>query len=191
MRKNWPTRPGSQISHHLTFVRATLKHVRQQPQKLSFLRKDFARNLGERLDDDLKMANKVFWQTVRRLRGKKSQTAFFIEDSNGVFLKDHDAILNKLREYFIDLLNQVDATPTQIYEEHIEEDIQIIETDVHAVIKSLKTGKANGEDDIRPEMLKAMNVYGVCCITRVFQVACRTGQAPTQHQTVVVIPEKK
>ena len=137
------------------------------------------------------MANKVSWQTVSRLHGKRSPTAFFIKDSNGVFLKDQDAILNKLREYFSDLLNQVDATPTQIYEEHIEEDIQITETDVHAVIKSLKTGKTPGEDDIRPEMLKAMNVYGVRWLTRVFQVACRTGQTPTQWQTNVVIPKKK
>ena len=70
MRKNLPARPGSQISHHLKFVRTTLKHVRQQPQKLNCLRKDPERNFGERLGDDLKMANEVFWQNVRRLRGK-------------------------------------------------------------------------------------------------------------------------
>ena len=96
-----------------------------------------------------------------------------------------------MTEYFTDLLNQVDATPTQIYEKHIEEDIQITETNVHAVRKSLKTGKAPGEDDMKPEMLKAMNVYGVRWFTRGFQVACRTGQAPTQWQTNVVIPKKK
>ena len=125
------------------------------------------------------------------MRGKRSQTAFFIEDSNGVFLTDQGTILNKLREYFSDLLNQVDATPTQIYEERIEEDIQITETDVHAVITSVKTGKAPGGDDIRPEMLKAINVYGVRWLTRVFQVACRTGQAPTRWQTNVVISKRK
>ena len=89
-----------------------MKHVRQQPQKLNCLRRDPGRNFGERLDDNLKMENKVFWQTVRRLRRKRSQTAFFIEDLNGAFLKDQDAILNKLREYFSDLSKQVDATPT-------------------------------------------------------------------------------
>ena len=37
------------------------------------------KKFGEKLDDDFKMANEVFWQTIRRLHGKKSQAAFFIE----------------------------------------------------------------------------------------------------------------
>ena len=73
-------------------------------------------------------------------------------------MKDQDAILNRWREYFSDLLNSVDATSTQIHEEQIGEDIQITKADVNAVIKFLKNGKAPGEDDIRPEMLKAMNI---------------------------------
>ena len=117
------------------------------------------------------MANKVFWQTTRRLRGKKSQAGFFIKGSNSVTLKDQDAILNRWREYFSDLLNPVDTTSTQIHKESAGEDIQIIEVDVNAVIKLLKTGKAPGEDDIRPEMLKAMNIYGVRWLTRVCKVA--------------------
>ena len=137
------------------------------------------------------MANKVFWQTVRRLRGKRSQAASFIEDSNGVILKDQDAILNRWREYFSDLLNPVDATSSEIHDKQIGKDIQITEADANAVIKSLKTGKAPSEDDIRPEMLKTMNGYGVRWLTRVCQVACKTGQAPKQWQSSVVIPIHK
>ena len=117
------------------------------------------KEFGERLDDDFKTANKVFWQTIHRLRGKRSRAALFIEDSNGVTLKDQDAALNRWRDYFSDPLNPVDATPIQIHEEQVGEDIQITEVDVNAVIKSLKTGKAPGEDDIRPEMLKAMSIW--------------------------------
>ena len=80
------------------------------------------------------------------------------------------------------------TAPIQIHEEQAGEDNQIIEADVNAVIKSLKTGKAPGEDDIRPEMLKAMNIYGVRWLTRVCKVACSTGQAPKQWQTSVIIP---
>ena len=46
------------------------------------------KEFGVRLDDDFKMVNKVFWQTIRRLRGKRPQAALFIEGSNGVDLKD-------------------------------------------------------------------------------------------------------
>ena len=106
-------------------------------------------------------------------------------------LKNQDAILNRWRDYFSDLLNPVDATPIQIHEEQVGEDIQITEADVNAVIKSLKTGKVPGEDDIRPEMLTAMNIYGVRWLTRVCKVACSTGQAPKQWQTSVIIPIHK
>ena len=58
---------------------------------------------------------------------------------------------------------------------------------MNAVIKSLKTGKASGEDDIRPEMLKALNTYGVRWLTRICKMACSTGQAPKQWQTSVTI----
>ena len=41
---------------------------------------------------------------------------------------------------------------------------------------------------IRPEMLKAMNMYGVQWLTRVCKVAYRTRQAPKQWKTSVIIP---
>ena len=39
--------------------------------------------------------------------------------SKGVALKDQDTVLNRCREYFSDLLNPVDTTPTQIYVEQV------------------------------------------------------------------------
>ena len=41
---------------------------------------------------------------------------------------------------------------------------------------------------MRPEMLKAMNMYVVRWLTRVCKVAGRTGQASKQWQTSVIIP---
>ena len=42
------------------------------------------KEFGERSNNNFKTANKVFWQTIHRLRGKRSRAAFFIKDSNVV-----------------------------------------------------------------------------------------------------------
>ena len=132
--------------------RLQCSEARKAPATQVKLSKEKAwKEFGERLDDDFKMANKVFWRTIRRLSGKRSPAAFFIEGSNGVTLKDQVAILNGWREYLSDLLNPFGALSILIHEEQIGEDIQITEADVNAVVKSLVTGKAPGEDDIRPE----------------------------------------
>ena len=121
--------------------------------KVELSKKRAWKEFGERLDDDLKIANKVFRQTIRRLREERSQFSrlngsFFLHRRfYGVTLKDPDAVLNRWREYLSDLLNPVDATSTHIHKEQVGEDIQITEADVNAVTKSLKTGKAPGEDD--------------------------------------------
>ena len=99
--------------------------------------------------------------------------------------------MNRWRDYFSDLLNPVDATSKQTHGELIREDIQIPEADVNAVTKPLKTGKAPDEDGTRPEMLKALNINGGRWVIRVCKVACRTGQAPQQWQTSVIIPIHK
>ena len=51
-------------------------------------------------------------------------------------------------------------------------------TEVVAVIQGLKSGKAAGEDEIRLEMLKALNGEEVRWLTRVRQVAWKLGKTP-------------
>ena len=55
-------------------------------------------------------------------------------------------------------------------------------------IKGIKSRKAAGEDEIRPELLKALTGEEILWLTRVCQVAWKFGKTPRDWQTCVIIP---
>ena len=71
---------------------------------------------------------------------------------------------------------------------HFEDDEVFTATEVAMAIKRIKSGKAAGEDEIRPEMLKALTGEGILWLTRVCQVAKKFGKTPQDWQTGVIIP---
>ena len=117
---------------------------------------------GRRLDSNYFSANKVFWQTIRRLRGKRSSVTYSIKDSDGNILTDENEILSRWREYFEDLLNPVKASTRDTHKvTHLGDDKVFIAAEVATAIKGIKSGKAAGEDEIRPEMLQALTGEGI------------------------------
>ena len=144
---------------------------------------------GHRLESNYKSANKVFWQTVRRLRGKRSHTTTSIKDAEGNILSDGSCILSRWREYFEDLLNPVEAnnldTPEVTQHREME---SLTAAEVATAIKQLKSGKAAGGDEIRPEMLKSLTWEGILWLTRVCRLAFKLGKTPKDWQTGVIIP---
>ena len=114
---------------------------------------------------------KVFWQTIRRLRGKRSSITYSIKDSDGNILTD-EKILSRWREYFEDLLNPVKASTCDTHEvTHLGEDEVFTAAEVATANRGIKSGKAAGGDEIRPEMLKALTGEGILWLARVRQVA--------------------
>ena len=116
-----------------------MEHCRQYCQKS---KKKSWEQLGQKLNIDYRAANKVFWQTVRCLRGKQTPIATFIEGANSVLLKRQKGILNCWGEYFFELLNPVTVQHLEISEEQIREESYLAEAKVSTAIKSLKAGKA-------------------------------------------------
>ena len=114
---------------------------------------------------------------------------YSIKDSDGNILKDENEILLRWREYFEDLLNPVKASTRDTHEvTHLGEDEVFTAAEVATAIKGIKSGKAAGEDEIRPEMLKALTGEGILWLTRVCQVAWKLGKTPRDWQTGVIIP---
>ena len=82
------------------------------------------------------------------MHGKRRLAATFIEDVDSVLLKNQKGILNCSREYFCELLNPVTVQHLETSEEQIGKEIYLTEAEMSTAIKSLKTGKAPGEDNI-------------------------------------------
>ena len=71
---------------------------------------------------------------------------------------------------------------------HLGEEEVFTAAEVATAIKGIKPGKAATEDEIRPEMLKALTGEGILWLMRVCQVAWKLGKTPRDWQTGVIIP---
>ena len=100
---------------------------------------------GRRMDSNYFLATKVFWQTICRLRGKRSSVTYSIKDSAGNILTNENEILSRWREYFEDLLNLVKASTRDTHEEtHLGEKEVFTAAEMPTAIKGIKSGKAPG-----------------------------------------------
>ena len=61
---------------------------------------------------------------------------------------------------------------------HLGEEEVFTAAEAATAIKRMKSGKAAGEDEIRPDMLKALTGEGIFWLTRVCQVAGKYGKTP-------------
>ncbi|KAK3539329.1 hypothetical protein QTP70_001214 [Hemibagrus guttatus] len=147
------------------------------------------KEFGEAIEKDYRTASGKFWQTVRRLRRGKQLSANTVYGGGGELLVSTGGIVRRWKEYFKDLLNPTD-TPSA--EEPEAEDSEvgsfITQAEVTEVVQQLLGGKAPGVDEIRPEYLKSLDVVGLSWLTRLCNIAWRSGTVPLDWATGVVVP---
>ncbi|KAK3515853.1 hypothetical protein QTP70_034764, partial [Hemibagrus guttatus] len=144
---------------------------------------------GEAMEKDYRTASGKFWQTVRRLRRGKRLSANTVYSGDGELLASTGDIVGQWKEYFKDLLNPTDTPSIEEPEaEDSEVDSFITQAEVTEVVQQLLGGKAPGVDEIRPEYLKSLDVVGMSWLTRLCNIAWRSGTVPLDWATGVVIP---
>ncbi|KAK3541858.1 hypothetical protein QTP86_008196 [Hemibagrus guttatus] len=144
---------------------------------------------GEVMEKDYRTASGKFWQTVRCLRGGKQLSANTVYSGGGELLALTRDIVGQWKEYFEDLLNPTDTPSVEEPEaEGSEVDSFITQAEVTEVVQQLLGGKAPGVDEIRPEYLKSLDVVGLSWLTRLCNIAWRSGTVPLDWATRVVIP---
>ena len=98
---------------------------------------------GRRFDSKYFLANKVFCQTILRLRGKRSSVTYSIKDSASNILTNENEIFFRWKEYFKDLLNPVKASNRDAQEvAHLREEEVFTAAEVATAINGIKSGKA-------------------------------------------------
>lgn len=103
-------------------------------------------------------------------------------------MTEEEDILNRWKEYFAELYNPTSAQHIKLDEPANNEFNTISTVEVTTAIQSLKSGKAAGVDEIRPEMLKSLKSGGINWLTRICRVIWNTGTAPTDWQVDIVVP---
>jgi exonuclease III len=142
---------------------------------------------GDEMATHYHTAIKTFWQTVRRSRRSGGTALQVLRDKEGRVITHEAAVVERWREYFEELLNPTSASPP-VPELQIRAVTNLDPDETRRAISRLKSGKAAGGDEIRPEMLKAIGGAGIDWLTRVFQVAWDSGEAPADWQDGVVVP---
>uniref|UniRef100_A0A3Q3T275 Reverse transcriptase domain-containing protein n=1 Tax=Mastacembelus armatus TaxID=205130 RepID=A0A3Q3T275_9TELE len=144
---------------------------------------------GEAMEKDYLSAPKKFWQTVRRLRRGKQCSTNAVYSGSGELLTSTGDIVGRWKEYFEDLLNPVNTSSIrEAGAGDSEADPSITQAEVTEVVRQLLGGKAPGVDEIRPEYLKSLDVVGLSWLTRLCNIAWRSGTVPLDWQTGVVVP---
>ncbi|KAK3511772.1 hypothetical protein QTP70_021807 [Hemibagrus guttatus] len=144
---------------------------------------------GEAIEKDYRTASGKFWQTVWCLRRGKQLSANTVYGGDGELLVSTGNIVRRWKEYFEDLLNPTDTPSVEEPEAGDSEvDSFITQAEVTEEVQQLLGGKAPGVDEIRPEYLKSLDVVGLSWLTRLCNIAWRSGTVPLDWATGVVVP---
>ena len=139
--------------------------------------------------EDFRSASKRFWQTVRRLRRGKQFATDTVYGAGGELLTSTGQVVRRWKEYFEDLLNPV--VLSSVEEAEMADSgggPPITRAEVSEAVRKLLGGKAPGVDEIRPEYLKSLDLQGLSWLTRLCNIAWRSGTMPLEWQTGVVVP---
>lgn len=98
-------------------------------------------------------------------------------------------ILKQQKDHSEELLHPANTSSVEEAEsKDSEEALSISLAEVSEVIKRLVSGKEPGVNEIRPEMLKDLDIFGQSWLTHLFNVVSRLGTVPVYWQTKMVVP---
>ena len=154
----------------------------------------------KRLTEKYKENRESYYREVKNERKAENYSRVIINevmDKNGKMLKDGEAVKERWREYFKNLMNVKDGGPAVVTAVilngvgGVNREESITHEEVNQAIKRLKNGKAAGIDGITAEMLK----YGGDVVTewmvKICQMAWERGVVPADWTKAIIVPVYK
>lgn len=149
----------------------------------------------EELDRSGKM-DKMYGKVKDLTWKKKAESTKSIMSKEGVLLKEAEEVNERWKEYIEELYNKEDK-PSELELEN-ETDVNrdergpsILRSEVLQAIKDLKTGKAEGEDEIPAELIKALSDEGEKYLIKLCQEMFNTGEWPEDFKKSTIVPLQK
>ena len=145
----------------------------------------FERNISK----EIKNNNKVFWRYVNSQR--KSKTSIpDLKNKEGTLVTDDKEKAELLNKQFSSVFTQEDKNNIPEFEPHqvtsTLENFIIHEAEVKKKLKSLRTDKSCGPDEVHPYLLKALADTMVKPLTKIYNISLQTGVVPAIWKEGVV-----
>lgn len=145
------------------------------------------RKMGEEITELHKMNTREFWTRIKRLRGDKRKNTRAIKNNQGQMQTDTKEILDTWKNYYENMYNTtVDPEENAIQQINMEQTIK--REEVEDAIQKIKIGKASGEDDLSPEMLKWMGQSGTEWFWKICRQVWEEQKLPKDWENNLIVP---
>ena len=157
--------------------RAAAKRAKKELRKAK--RKWYTERLEEAEAAQARGDYKTIYENIKKVARKKtSKPGIGIKDADGSMLYENEAIVKRWQSYCAELYGREDYVQEE--QERGEEEPSVLESEIEAAIKKLKTEKAVGLDQIPAEALKAGGQTVVKALKNIIDKIWRTGEWPDE-----------
>ena len=142
----------------------------------------------------------TMYQKIKQITGKKPRSSGNLKDENNKPVLDTEEKLQVWKRFTEQLFDE-EEQPAQQQNVSPNENMGspqdnddgpiILKDEVRSAIKSIKCGKAPGNDKIRIEMIKALDECGIDLITKLANKIYETGNIPDEMKKSIFIPIPK
>lgn len=147
---------------------------------------------GKEVEREYGTNKSKFWRTIRALKSKKHEQIWNIEDHKAELKTETEEILEVwsrfYEEKFQEVKNQYEKETTEENTHTEQPENEISQEEITQTLKTLKTGKAAGRDEITPELIKWGGKEMIKWITLIFRKAWTNNKIPKDWEKNIIIP---